>query len=299
MTVSLVIPNWNGRHLIERNISSWLAVGASEVIVVDDGSTDNSIEFIRNFQFPSGPGQRPISNFQLIENKKNLGFARAVNRGVAAASGDVIILLNTDVRPEPGLIETILPHFKDKNVFGISFGERQWSWSRGLWREGFVEHEPGKRTKEAHITFWISGGSGVFRKSIWDALGGFDTIYHPFYWEDIDLSYRAAKRGYTLLWDPKARVEHGHEGTIGKYFSRNYINFIQERNQLLFIWKNITNSHLIKEHVGAVMKRTVKSPGYLKVVLAALSHWFQITTSRAKEKREATISDEQIFAQFK
>ncbi|MEK6819095.1 MAG: glycosyltransferase, partial [Nanoarchaeota archaeon] len=205
MTVSLVIPNWNGRHLIERNISSWLAVGASEVIVVDDGSTDGSVVLLHDLRFKN-------KDLRIIENKKNLGFARAVNRGVEASRGDIVVLLNTDVRPEPGLLDVVLPHFKNKNVFGVSFNEVRWSWGKGRWLNGFFEHGPGPQTKETHITFWISGGSGVFRKSIWDALGGFDTIYHPFYWEDIDLSYRAAKRGYTLLWATKARVDHEHEG---------------------------------------------------------------------------------------
>ncbi len=296
MTVSLVIPNWNGRSLIEKNISSWLAVGADEVIVVDDGSSDDSVEFIRNFQFPSASWR---TNFQLIENKQNLGFARAVNRGVAVASGDIIILLNTDVKPEPGIIDAIMPHFKSKKVFGVSFNEGRWSWGKGKWLNGFFEHGPGSQIKETHTTFWISGGSGAFRKSIWDKLDGFSTIYKPFYWEDVDLSYRAAKRGYKLLWDPKAQVIHQHEGTIGKYFSKKYVSFIQERNQLLFIWKNITSPKMFHEHIAGLVGRIVKSPGYMRVVLAAIVKLPEIKKLRNKEIRESKITDEQIFAQFK
>lgn len=290
MKISIVVPNYNGERLLGKNLPAVLDLGADEVIVVDDASNDNSKVKIKNAKL-----QFKIKNLQLIENEENLGFAKSVNRGVNAASGDVVILLNTDVGPQPGLLNVVIQHFKDKKVFGVSLNEERWSWSRGFWKDGFVEHEPGQRTNTTHPTFWVSGGSGAFRKSIWDALGGFDTVYAPFYWEDVDICYRAEKRGYKLLWEPKAKVDHKHESTIGKYFSKEYINFIQERNQLIFIWKNITSGKMIREHIRGLLRRCINSPGYGKVILAALSHLIYVLKARGVEKREARISDEEIL----
>ncbi|MBI4058837.1 glycosyltransferase family 2 protein [Candidatus Microgenomates bacterium] len=289
MMTSVIIPNWNGEDLIEKNFSSWVDLGADEIIVVDDYSTDKSIEKLKV----------QSEKCKVIENNKNLGFARSVNKGVKAAQGDIIILLNTDVKPDKNLIKAILPHFNDEKVFGVSFAEEKFSWSRGLWKDGFIQHEPGERINNLHETFWISGGSGAFRKSIWDELGGLDEIYAPFYWEDVDLCYRALKRGYKLLWEPRAKVLHKHEGTIGKYFSKSYVNFIQERNQLLLIWKNITSKKMFREHINGLMGRLLRSPGYIKVVLAALTKLSQIKKSRLQEIREAKVTDEEVFAQFK
>ena len=292
MLTSVVIPNFNGENLLKSNLPFVLALGADEVIVVDDGSADDSIEIIRNFKFQ-------ISNFKLIENKKNLGFAQSVNKGVTAARGDVVVLLNTDVKPAKDLLRYVIPHFSNSKVFGVSFAESQWSWSRGFWQYGYVQHEPGLRTNKVHETFWVSGGSGAFRKSIWDKLEGFDEIYAPFYWEDVDLCYRALRRGYKLLWEPKAQVEHAHEATISKYHARSEINFVQERNQLIFIWKNITSSELIVEHWKNLFLRLLNSPGYVKIVLAALLRINRISAARRIENKEKIISDEDIFERFK
>ncbi len=298
MTFSIVIPNFNGEELLTENLPSVMALGADEVIVVDDASTDNSLGIIRKFQ----RGTRALASnaeLQIIKNKENLGFARSVNKGVRVARGDVVILLNTDVKPQTGLLEAILPHFKDSKVFGVSFAEDRFSYSRGFWKDGFVEHAPGEKTNETHSSFWVSGGSAAFKKSVWDKLGELDDVYSPFYWEDMDISYRAAKRGYKNIWEPKAKVVHEHEATIGKYHSRAEINFVQERNQLIFIWKNITSQRMTSQHIKGLLARVVKSPGYIRIVLAALSKWGYISKARNIEKKEEVVTDEEIFNKFK
>ena len=143
-------------------------------------------------------------------------------------------------------------------------------------------------------------GSCVFSKRIWKLLKGFDgQLLSPFYWEDVDLGYRAQKRGYKLLWDPDAKVEHKHESVINaSNFKRNYMNLIKERNELLVIWKNITSKNLIKRHRGALFNRLKSHPGYIKVVLAALMKWNIVVAKRKKEREEATVSDEAVFAKF-
>ena len=212
---SIVIPNWNGEKLLRKNLPAVLKTGADEVIMVDDGSTDGSRKYINELTKLRINGLK----IKTVSNKKNLGFIASVNRGVAAAKGNIVVLLNNDVVPEKNFLAPLRKDFQDPKVFAVSLGEPQWSWAKGKWVKGFVEHESGKKTKMPHISFWSSGGSGAFRKDIWEKLGGMDDVYHPFYWEDVDLSYRAWKRGYKIIWDPRAVVYHKHEGTCLLYTS--------------------------------------------------------------------------------
>lgn len=290
MKVSVVIPNWNGVGKIEKNFPAVLKVkGVSEVTVIDDASTDESVKLIKN-NFPQ---------IQLIENKENLGFAATVNTGVKKASGDLVFLLNNDAKPSEDSLEKVLDHFKDPKVFsvGLSTGG-SWSWAK--FEKGFFWHnQAGEVSEASHQTLWASGGSGVFRKDLWEALGGFDTLFAPFYEEDTDLGYRATKRGYLNLWEPQAQVEHYHEpGVISQYHSQDQISRVAQRNQLLFIWKNITSSQLINQHQRALLKMLTTSPKYWAVFLRAAVKLPEVLRKRELEKKEAVLTDEEILSKF-
>jgi GT2 family glycosyltransferase len=100
-------------------------------------------------------------------------------------------------------------------------------------------------------TLWVSGGSGAFRKSIWEKLGGLNELYAPFYWEDIDLSYRAIKSGYEVLFESKSVVVHEHEqGAIRNKYSEFKIKTTAYKNQFIFVWENITDFPLRVSHIA-------------------------------------------------
>ena len=124
-----------------------------------------------------------------------------------------------------------------------------------------------------------------------------EKLFAPFYWEDIDLSYRAQKRGYTVLWEPRARVDHIHESTISK-LSPKYTERIRERNQLVFIWKNLTSKNLSKKHMSWLFERVVKHPGYLVVIFMAALKLGLVVKKHQREIKESKISDEAIFDKF-
>lgn len=243
-SVSIIIPNFNGKNLLEKNLTNVIEACQSscpqcqEIIIVDDGSTDDSVQFI-NSLIP----RQPI--IKLITNRKNGGFSSAANQGVKSAHGEIVVLLNSDIYPEKGFIETLLPHFKDPQVFGIGMMDKSVENGQvilrgrgvGWWQRGFYVHQRGEVNQGS--TDWVSGGSGAFRKSIFLQLGGFAVIYNPFYWEDIDLSYRARQAGFKILFEPRSVVTHEHEkGTIKKEFSTNKVILIAFRNQFLFVWRN-------------------------------------------------------------
>lgn len=256
LTVSIVLPNWNGEKLLVKNLPKVIAASeGAEVIVVDDCSTDASVGILKS-KFPS---------VRTIVKDSNSGFSRSVNVGVAHARGDIIVLLNTDVVPEDGFIMPLLKHFSDPTIFGVGCLEKNPGKDgvvlrgRGVahWEKGFFIHARGEVDKSD--TAWVAGGSGAFRRSLWNKLGSLDTIYSPFYWEDIDLSYRALKSGYNLVFEPKSVVWHFHEqGSIKTQFQEEQVQKIVYRNQFIFVWKNLTNCSLWLQHVIWVPIRIVQ-----------------------------------------
>lgn len=285
---AVIIPNWQGRKLLERNLPFVLKVGFGEVIVADDASTDDSVDFLKT-HYPT---------VKIVRHKKNKGFSSTVNNGVAASSADIVFLLNSDVVPEKNILPFVLKHFEDDAVFGVSLREKGYSYAIPKIENGFVGHQMGTDSDQACDTFWISGGSGAFRRSMWVKLGGLDTLLNPFYWEDVDLSYRALKRGWKLIWEPKAVVKHKHESTINsRYFSVRYLNYIKERNQLLFHWKNLKLGWILNKHVPGILWR-LQHPGYIVPVLLALLKLPQVIVRRIQEAKEVKIADEEILSQF-
>jgi GT2 family glycosyltransferase len=295
MNVSVVIPNVNGQELMKKNLPSLFdAVKYKnnkiiEVIVIDDGSSDNSVVFL----------QKNYRQIKLIKHTKNRGFSASVNTGVRVAKGDLILLLNTDVIPSKKFLEKVLPLFRKKDVFAVSLHEDGYGPAKGFFEDGYIQLAMGAENDQTQPSFYVSGGSGVFRKSIWRELGGMDDkLFSPFYWEDIDLCYRAAKRGYKNLWCSDGLVVHKHESTISK-FPKKYVEKIKERNQLLCLWKNIHSNMLMLKHISGLLNRIAIHPGYVRILLMTIPKLKLLFKSRNREFKESKISDEAIFAQFK
>lgn len=279
MNVSIIIPNYNGEELLRKNLpkvfeaANYYAQKSNsevEVIIVDDASVDESINFIKLSKLP----------VKLIENEKNLGFSSTVNIGVKNAEGEIVVLLNTDVVPEKDFLIPLMQHFKDPRVFAVGCMDKSIEGSKtilrgrgiGEWERGFLVHRRGDINKTT--TLWVSGGSGAFKKSVWEKLGGFNELYNPFYWEDIDLSYRALKSGYKILFEPKSIVIHQHqEGAIITKYSQFDIKVIAYRNQIIFAWENATNYDLQLFHIMWLPYHLIKA--MISLDMAFLLGFFQ------------------------
>ena len=260
MNISIIIPNYNGEKLLRKNLPKILESvkeygdGNVEIIIPDDPSTDNSKDVIE--KFISNIKEKNIVG-KTIENKNMLqsGFSKNVNRGVSISKGDIIILLNSDTYPNKDFLKPLLRHFENEQVFAVGCMDESHENGKiilrgrglGKFEKGFLVHRAGNVDK--NNTLWVSGGSSAFRRSIWDKLGGLDPLYDPFYWEDIDLSYRAIKSGYLTVFEPKSVVTHEHEeGIVKETFSDKYVKKISYKNQFVFMWKNITDVRLIISH---------------------------------------------------
>lgn len=293
--VSVVIPNYNGKPLLESNLPALVKAWKNnknkiiEVVVVDNGSGDDSLKFLET-NYPK---------VIRIELDKNYGFSVAINTGVEKSEGNIVLLLNNDVSVSDGFLQSVFKHFDDSLVFGVSLHEKGFGWAKGMFKDGYIMHESGSEASKSHDTFWVAGSSGVFRKSIWKKLGGMDeALLSPFYWEDIELSYRASKRGYKLVWEPRAKVVHEQASTASSQISGGYLSRVQERNQLLFIWKNLTSGKMLKKHYSGLVKRIIQHPGYMRILLMALFKLPVVIRKRRVEKKECKVSDESVIGRF-
>lgn len=316
MDISIIIPNYNGEEILKNNfVPVFTAVdnyakkqkAEAEIIVVDDGSVDESIIFLQREILKLSTVNKNVK-LALIVNKKNLGFPSAVNRGAFTAKGKFLIFLNTDVIPRTGFLDYAVKDFQnDEKLFGVGFLDESLENGKvvqrgrgiGSWNRGFMLHEKGDVTGKD--TFWVSGGSSMIRRDIFLKLNGFDEIYSPFYWEDIDLSYRAKKMGFKTVFEKKSVVIHRHfEGAIKKHYSDEQVKTIAYRNQFIFVWKNITDFNLILSHllwlpVNLIRAILTGEKALLVGFFLALKGFPDIIKKRKKQKRLFILRDKDIL----
>ena len=303
---SIVIPNWNGLELLRANIPSVLNAAAkvpgTEILVVDNASTDGSADFLK--------AEYPEVN--VLRLPTNEGFAGACNRGARAIKNDIVVFLNNDMRVEDNFLPALLDEFSDPLLFAASsqifFADKSKTREEtGLtevwWQKGalHVGHRNDPLTKSAYPCAYPGGGSSAFDRAKFLELGGFDHLFHPFYYEDTDLGFRAWKRGWKVLYQPQSIVHHEHRGTIGKKFSPEYIDTVVRSNSLLYCWKNIHSWPLLSSHLMQCFLRAFSSRKEPMPVPSpdAVRHGFkkvgQVVQSRWRAHQGRKITDQEAF----
>jgi GT2 family glycosyltransferase len=255
---SIVIPSYNGRELLARYLDSVVreatAAGEDvEIIVVDDGGSDDTAGFLREHH----------PEVQMLALTRNGGFQRTCNWGARVARGEIIVFLNNDMEVQPGFLAPLLRHFTDEHLFAVSArsliplenGTRgnesltAMSWKRGEWRVTYPAlADPALAADRVVPIAYAFGGAVAVDRRKFLAIDGFDELYAPWTVEDIDLSYRAWKRGWRILYEPASVVHHQHSATIGAHKGK-YRRQVMARNYLLFTWKNVTSTQLLLEHL--------------------------------------------------
>jgi len=305
---SVVIPNWNGRELLEKYLPSVIAALAgnpgNEIIVVDNGSSDGSAAFLRE-RFPE---------VKVVALDRNLGFGGGANAGVRAARNGVVVLLNNDMRVAPDFLAPLLAGFRNENVFAVScqifFSDpnprrEETGLTQGSWRDGALRlrHRIDDEVRALYPCFYGGGGSCAFDRRKFLELGGFDPLLRPFYLEDADLGYLAWKRGWQVLYQPASSVYHEHRGTIGRHFTADRINAVYRKNYVLFAWKNIHDWRKLAAHFAFALAGSVASliagdsPSRASAagVLRAFLQLPGALVSRWRAHRMAGVSDTEAF----
>ncbi len=305
---SVVIPNWNGRELLEKYLPSVIAAlagnPANELIVVDNGSTDGSAAFLRE-RFPE---------VRVVALGRNRGFGGGANAGVRAARNGIVVLLNSDMRVAPDFLAPLLAGFRNENVFAVScqifFSDpnrrrEETGLTQGWWGDGALRlsHRVDDDVRDLYPCFYGGGGSCAFDRRKFLELGGFDPLLRPFYLEDADLGFLAWKRGWQVLYQPASAVYHEHRGTIGKHFTPAQINAVYQKNYVLFAWKNIHDWRKLAAHfafaLAGALATTVAGDSPLRTSAAGVGRAFlqlpQALVSRWRARRMATVSDTEAF----
>jgi GT2 family glycosyltransferase len=307
-SASVVIPNWNGRDLLEKYLPSVVTAlssdPANEIVVVDNGSSDGSVDFLRS-RFPS---------VKVVALEENLGFGGGSNAGFRAAANDIVVLLNSDMRVEPDFLPPLLEPFSDSRVFAVScqifFSDpdklrEETGLTQGWWQDGNlrVRHRVDEGIKDAYPCFYGGGGSCAFDRTKFLELGGFDHLLAPFYLEDTDLGYMAWKRGWKVLYQPRSVVYHEHRGTIAKTFKPEHIEAVLKKNFILWTWKNIHSwqrlaSHFFFTYAGALLSVAFgDEPGRANLTgfWRAFRQLGKAARSRWRARTLATVDDGEAF----
>lgn len=250
--ISVVIPVYKkvDEFLINLGLNYPLLKGCEIIVVNDDPAESIKVRLQRY-------------DVLLIENPKNLGFAGTVDKGVKASKNNFVFLLNSDVKLFDSSFQFAVKKFeKNTKLFGIAFAQKEVDGStvgknKVFWKNGLLMHSKSDDLDEGE-TGWVEGGSSIIRKDIYEKIGGFDTMFSPFYWEDIELSYRARKYGYVSWFDPSVLVDHQHESTIGAFWSKRAISVIATRNQILCSWKFMSVENMLP-HIPTLAYQTLLS----------------------------------------
>lgn len=247
MKISIIIPNYNGAHFLKPCLESILQITMRhfEIIVVDNGSQDNSIEVIKRFN----------SQLKYIPLNRNTGFSGAVNVGIKESQGEFVVLLNNDTEVDNDWLENLLHCIEqDENIFSVSskmmkFNKRNiiddagdqymlmgWAFQRGNGQK------QKKRNRDMEC-FSSSAGAAIYRKSVFEEIGYFDEKFFA-YMEDVDIGYRARLYGYRNMYCSKAIVYHVGSGTSGSKYNSFKVK-LAARNNVYVILKNMPPAQII------------------------------------------------------
>jgi GT2 family glycosyltransferase len=286
-SISVVIPNYNGSGLLESNLPSVYAAlkktnADYEVIVADDASTDGSVNFLKK-NFPE---------IKIIESKINKGFSPTINAGIFAATKDLVLALNSDVKLTEDYFIPQLKYFTKEDTFGVMGRIIGMSDNKVQDAAKYPETKGMKLKttrnyliKDCPADFWtptlfLSGANALMDRRKLFELKGFDEIYAPFYVEDVDLSLRAWRLGWKSYYEHQSICRHPASVTIENYHKKTEIKTTSLRNRFIF-----HAIHLDKKDFFLWK---------IQVLITLLFSWFPLERSNFRAYREYLKKQDEI-----
>ncbi|MCP4422689.1 MAG: glycosyltransferase family 2 protein [Chloroflexi bacterium] len=253
LSAAILVLNWNGRSLLQTCLPPLLDQTYSnyEVVVVDNGSTDDSAAFVTE-QFPQ---------VRLIQNEENLGFSRGMNAGLRQLDHDVVVLLNNDVRVQSDWLAELLEPFKTSLQIGIVG-------CKLLYPDGTIQHLGAKLTyplahsqhfyhREADIDDlpamqdapYVTGAAMAIHRSVFNKIGLLDEMFYPFYYEETDYCYQARDAGFRVIVATGAVAIHDESFSVNKMQDLKLKMF--QRNRYRFVLKHYSIKQFLDDFVPA------------------------------------------------
>lgn len=257
---SVVILTYNGRRHLEVSVPSALSAaarvaGGCPVVVVDNQSDDDSVAWLKE-KYPQVEA--------VIADRNDCLFS--LNRIVALRAEEIIVILNNDMRFDEAFITAMLPHFEDSEVFAVTAKVYDWEGMQnttgqviGQLRNFWFYKKLNTNIKASCFTLYAGGGCAAFRRSMFLELNGFDPLYRPAYWEDTDLSYRAWKRGWKVIYEPRSVIYHKVGVTLNEIHGKARVSCLIQRNEILFTVKNCGDIKFLLMYLLLLPFRAFKS----------------------------------------
>lgn len=249
MKVNIAVLNYNGKALLEECLPSILdgaKVSSHNVVVtvLDNCSTDDSIIFLQQ-AFPG------VKIYKARENKVYCSY----NDFFKSVDDDIVLILNSDIKVDKNFLDPLIEKFNDPDVFFVSsrmyyFDGKtyQGDKSKATIRLGVISADTRFKGYENSIMekgFAFSTGNGAFDRKKFLELGGFDELYLPGRYEDVDFCFRGWKAGFKGIYEPASVIYHKGYASFKTAFSNKEIQKTVFRNSLLFMWKNITDKRIL------------------------------------------------------
>ena len=302
--VSIIVVNWNGAHYLReclRSLSEQTYTNF-EIILVDNGSSDDSIRLVREH----------FQKVKLVELADNLGFTGGNTAGLTVAQGDFIALVNNDTRAEADWLEKLLPPMLTDSTVGIcasklivdgtdridSAGDGVTTagvgFNRGLWvdRRNYSSLEP---------VFGACAAASLYRRRMIDEVGFLDEDFF-LYDEDVDLSFRARLAGWTCMFVPQAVVYHKGNATsvrlsdLHVYYHTRNLEFVWIKNMPAALMLRFAHHKLVQE-IGAfsyLCLRHTKWIPFLRAKIDAVRMMRKMLKKRAEIQKGKKVSDHEI-----
>jgi GT2 family glycosyltransferase len=238
-SVCLAILNYNGRKHLEHLLPTACAAaknfpGSCSVLVLDNRSTDPDVEWVKR-EFPS---------VRIMVAPKN-DFLFSYNWLLPQLQDDIVVLLNNDLRVDEQFLKPLLRHFQSPDVFAVSASSYDWEGrektigpARLTFHNGFYGWNYDPQCQEPCHTLFTSGGFMAVDRRKFLELGGFNRLFHPAYCEDLDLCFRAWRRGWRSIYEPASVVWH-REQASWNVSTASRPNKLNLRHSLLFQWSSL------------------------------------------------------------
>jgi len=279
VSTAVAIINWNSGHWLRSCIESLLISSTDvEIVVVDNGSDDDSLEAARGFSY----------RMDIIQNSVNRGLAAAINQAFRAVATSYVLVLNPDVRVTPGAVHYLKQCLESQPKAGAvgghvndKYGPRQLPTTTSLVRENLGAAVRPKLAAglEPFEVDQPAGAALMIRREAFDAIGGFDEQFHPAWYEDVDFCRRLKTAGWTIYFAPQARFLH-EGGYSARALGSSGFAAAYYRNQLRYVHKHLggaagvaVRGSMVLGMIGRMVRQPTNGRAYWGVLVGALGGW--------------------------